>query len=111
VWYTDALEFYGAVREAAKKRIDPAEIIHRAPEPFFKKNRTPGEGGGAVQTEKKTKRDVNALPRGTRDGKIIIENIKPKLTGGVRKVTDERPDGGAFKETEDGEINDKRSLS
>jgi uncharacterized protein (DUF1919 family) len=34
--YTDSLEYYASVREAAKRRIDGAESIYRHLEPFFK---------------------------------------------------------------------------
>ncbi len=36
VWYTDGLEFYASVREAAKRRVDPAETIYNDLETFFK---------------------------------------------------------------------------
>ena len=38
-------------------------------------------------------------------GKMLIENRKPKLTGGTHKVIDEKfSDKASFKETEEGEI-------
>jgi len=30
---------------------------------------------------------VNALLHGKRDGKIVIENVKPKSSGGKRRLT------------------------
>jgi len=36
VWYTDGLEFYASVREASKRRVDPAETIYNDLEVFFK---------------------------------------------------------------------------
>jgi len=43
---------------------------------------------------------VNALLKNKKDGKIIIENIKPKLTGGVHKVIEEKlTDTEQFTET------------
>jgi hypothetical protein len=102
VKYTDMLAFYASVRKAAKRRIDGAQTIHRELEPFFKH---PGAAGEAL-TEKKLKRDVNALLHGKRNGKIVIKNVKPKLTGGKRKVIDEQYDGSEqYKETEDGDKN------
>jgi hypothetical protein len=54
-----------------------------------------------MPTEKKAKRDFNSLLRGRHDGKLVIENIKPKLTGGKRKIIDESfKDTAQFKETE-----------
>jgi hypothetical protein len=41
--YTDALEYYASVREAAKRRVDGAETIYRDLEVFFKKKRSPTE--------------------------------------------------------------------
>jgi hypothetical protein len=103
--YMDSLEFYALVREAAKRRVDASETIYKDLEQFFKKNRTMSEGGLAEQTEKKTKRDVNALLHGKRNGKIVIENIKPKVTGGKHKIIDEKfTDSEQYKETVAGEI-------
>jgi hypothetical protein len=56
-------------------------------------------------TKKKLKRDMNALLSGRRDGKLVIENIKPKVTGGTHKVLDEKiTDNAQIRETEQGEI-------
>jgi len=102
VLYTDALEYYAGVREAAKRRVDPAETLYNDLSAFFKSR---GTREGEQQTEKKTKRDVNALLHGKKDGKIVIENISPKITAGTHKVIDETFKATAgFKETEEGEI-------
>jgi hypothetical protein len=105
VSYTDALEFYAAIREAAKRRIDGAETVYKYLEPFFK-----GKGGSAsgncpgMETKKQLKRDFMALLRGKRDGKIVVENIKPQAAAGVRKVVDEKFTGSArVSKTEEGE--------
>jgi hypothetical protein len=99
--YTDALEFYASVREAAKRRVDAAETMFKDLEQFFKRKRMIAE----EPTEKKLKRDANALLHGKRDGKIIIENVKPKLTGGTRKVVDEHfTKTEQYKDTVQGEI-------
>jgi len=101
VVYTDALEFYASVREAAKRRVDAAETIHNELSVFFKRHKPTAE----EPTERQLKRDANALIHGKKDGKIVIENIKPKLTGGTRKVIDETfRDTAEFKETAEGEI-------
>ena len=84
--YTDALEFYDSVRSAAKRRIDAAESIHSELAVFFERGRYKGE----EPTEEELKRDMNALLHGKRDGKIVIENVKPKITKGKRKVIDEK---------------------
>ena len=101
VAYTDALEFYASVREAAKRRVDAAETIHHDLSQFFRRRRTETE----EPTEMKLKHDVNSLIHGKHDGKIVIENIRPKLTGGKRKVIDETfRDTARFKEAESGEF-------
>jgi len=45
------------------------------------------------------------LQHGKHDGKLIIENVKPKLTGGKHKVIDETfRDPDKFKDDIEGEI-------
>jgi hypothetical protein len=101
VIYTDGLEYYASVREAAKRRVDAAETIHAGLSVFFKTRRNRGE----EPTEKEPDRDMRSLIRGKKDGKIVIENIKPKLAGGTHKVLDEKFSGNAaIKETVENEI-------
>ena len=100
-FYTDGLDFYASVREAAKRRVDAAESIHAELFTFFKKTRA----SDAPETQKQQLRDAKGLIRGTRDGKIVLENVKPKLTGGKHKVIDEQfSDSVRFREDEEGEI-------
>jgi hypothetical protein len=101
VAYTDALEFYASVREAAKRRVDAAESPFNELAAFFKSRGT-REG---EPTEKQVKRDLNALLHGKRDGKIVVENIKPKVTEGKHKVIDEKfSDSVQIKESDETEI-------
>jgi hypothetical protein len=101
VVYTDALEYYSQVTDAAKRRVDPAETLRNDLYTYFKR----GSYKGEEPTVKKLMRDAKAIARGTKDGKIEIENIKPHLTGGVHKALDETyRDKAAFKEDETGEI-------
>jgi hypothetical protein len=93
--YTDSLEFYAMTREAAKRRIDPAETIYNDLKPFFRRHRKTEGGHAGVPTKKKAMRDANALLDGKRDGKIVIENIGAKTTGGKHKVIDEKFDDSA----------------
>jgi hypothetical protein len=103
ITYTDALEFYASIREAAQHRIDGSETIFRDLSPFFSRLSRTGDDGAEVETKKKTKRNVNALLDGKRDGKIVIENIKPKVTDGVHKVIDEKLNNSVqYKGTEEG---------
>ena len=63
------------------------------------------EGEEAAPTKKQALRDFKALESGKHDGILVIENRKPKLTGGKRKIVDETfKDTAEFKETEQGEI-------
>jgi len=99
--YTDALEFYASVREAAKRRVDAAETLHNALSIFFKHHR----GETEQPTEKQALKDFKALEHGKHDGKLIIENVKPKLTGGKRKIVDETfRDTAKFKDDIEGEV-------
>jgi hypothetical protein len=103
--YTDALEFYASVREAAKRRVDAAETLFAALSVFFKHHRGETTDGETQPTERKAKREFNSLLHGKHDGRLVIENIRPKLSGGKRKIIDESfKDTASFKETEQGEI-------
>ena len=103
--YTDALEFYASVREAAKRRVDAAETIFNELSPFFRSHGRRTEDSEAQPTKKQALRDFKALESGRHDGILVIENRKPKLTGGKRKIIDETfKDTAEFKETEQGEI-------
>ena len=56
-------------------------------------------------TQKKAKRDFNAVLKGKKNGKVGAENIKPKLTGGKREIIDETfKDSAQFKETDEGSL-------
>jgi len=103
VVFTDALEFYNSVQEASKRRVDAAESIFLDLEQFFKRGKRTSE----EPTEKEVLRDAKALLHGKREGKIVIENIKPKTSGGKRKVIDEKLTANEqFKETAEGEIDE-----
>ena len=95
--YTNALGFYSSVSEAAKRGVDTAETIHKDLKTFFEKDKK----ANGKPTEKKIKRDADALLRGKRSGKIVVKNVKPKASGGKRMVIDEQYDGeAALRETE-----------
>jgi hypothetical protein len=100
--YTDALEFYAPVHEAAKRRVDAAETLYKELETFFKHKKTQDE---EEPTQKRTLQDAKAFISGKRSGKLVVENVKPKMSGGKHKVIDERfDDSKRVKETEEGEI-------
>jgi hypothetical protein len=99
--YSMALNYYNTVKEQAKQGDNEAVELYDELKKSFKRKKRISE----TPTGKEIIKDVKALERGTKDGKIVIENIKPKLTGGVRKVIDDVHKGKAeFKESEDGEI-------
>ena len=89
------------MREAAKRRVDAAETLHNALSVFFRHRKTENE----EPTENQAIKDFKALMHGKHDGKIFIENEKPKLTGGKRKIIDEKfKDSEKFKGSVDEEI-------
>ena len=101
--YTDTLEYYSQVQDAAERRIDSAETIYAELNSFFRH----GARSGEEPTEKQIKRDVDALLHGRKDGEVVIKNVKPKTSGGKHEVIDETfNDSASFKETEEGSINE-----
>jgi hypothetical protein len=99
--YTNALEYYSQVQDAAKRRVDSAETLYEELNGFFHR----GSYKSDVPTEKKAKRDINALMHGKKDGEIIIRNISPKTTGGTHEIIDRTyRDTAEFKETDEGRI-------
>jgi hypothetical protein len=99
--YTNALEYYSQVQDAARRRIDSAESIYNELHSFFRR----GPMESDQPTKKQLKRDFNALERGKKDGEIIIKNVRPKTTGGKHEVIDETfKDTASFKETDEGSI-------
>ena len=99
--YTDALEYYSQVQDAARRRVDAAESLYKELHGFFRHRPVETD----CPTIKRTKRDVNALLKGKKDGEVIIRNIRPKTTGGTHEVIDETfKDKISYKETDKGSI-------
>jgi len=99
--YTNALEYYSQVQDASRRRIDSAESIYNELHGFFRR----GPMESDQPTEKKVKRDINALMKGKKDGEVIIKNIKPKTSGGKHEVIDETfKNTASFKETDEGSV-------
>ena len=89
------------MQDAAERRIDSAESIYNELFEFFRRGPMETE----EPTQKKAKKDFNAVMAGKKEGKVGIKNIKPKMTGGKREIIDETfKDDVQFKETEEGEI-------
>jgi hypothetical protein len=101
--YTNALEYYSQVQDAAKRRVDAAENLYEELHGFFKKM-GPHENPDQP-TQKQTKRDINSLLHGKKDGEVIIRNISPKITGGTHEIIDETfKSNASFKETDEASI-------
>jgi hypothetical protein len=96
-----SLIYYNSVKEMSRRGDPSAMELLRTLQPFFKRPKR----SSAEPTEKELERDLHALIHGKKDGKIVVENVKPKLTGGKHKVVDERfSDSGQFRETVEGEV-------
>ncbi|GBU29446.1 hypothetical protein R84B8_03011 [Treponema sp. R8-4-B8] len=105
ITFTDAGEFYKAVQEAARRRIDGAETIYNDLRVFYKRSGRTDANGEPIETEKKAVRDFKAISKGKKEGIIKAENIKPKLVGGKHEIIDETfKETGSFKKTEEGEF-------
>jgi len=83
--YGYALEYYGALREAAKRGAIGAEAEFNELRPFFTRSRNRKK----EPTEAQIERDLHALLHGTKDGEIIVKNERPRATGGKHEVIDE----------------------
>ena len=99
--YRLALSYYGAVRDAAKRRVLGAQELFNILRQFFVSlRRSKNE-----PTEQEEERDFRALLHGVKDGKIIIENERPHLTGGKHIVVDEtHKEKEHWKATEEGKV-------
>jgi hypothetical protein len=86
-----ALIFYNLVREMSRRGDPEAIELFRALQPFFRRTRRVT----AEPTAKELERDLHALLHGKADGKIVVENISPKVRAGARKVIDEVRKGRA----------------
>ena len=100
--YRDALRIYNSLREQKNGRVPGAAALFDTLEEFFKRRHRAGD----EPTEKQLERDIKRLLHGHADGEIVIENERPKITAGSRKVVDNVRTGRvAVKEKE--EINIK----
>jgi len=83
--YNMSLIFYNMVKEMSKRGEPEAIELFKTMQPFFRKQRrSPGE-----PSKKKLMRDARALASGKKDGRIVVENISPVRTGGMRKIIDD----------------------
>jgi hypothetical protein len=84
--YRYALEYYSYVKEAARQKVPGAEAEYNLLKPYFKKSKSTKSGD--EPTELQLERDVRSLLHGTKEGKIVIENENPDVSGGKRVVSD-----------------------
>ncbi|MDR0443622.1 MAG: hypothetical protein LBH44_09470 [Treponema sp.] len=100
--YSMALIYYNMVKEMSKRGDPTAMELYRDLKTYFKRVKHIT----AEPTEKELERDLHALIHGKSnqrfaDGKIVVENISPKTTAGMRKVVDDvRKGRAAVRETE-----------
>ena len=96
-----ALMYYGAVRDAARRRIPGAQAVFETLQLFFRRTRRITD----EPTEMQLEHDIHALMHGKKDGKIVIENERPHSVGGKHLVVDEiHKDKARFRESESGEV-------
>jgi hypothetical protein len=105
VYSTDAFSmsriFYRMVQTMARQGDPTAIQLFRTLSPFF----TRPKRANAEPTEKELEQHLHAMLQGKRDGKIVVENVSPVVSKGVRKVVDETSkDRAAFKEQAEGSI-------
>jgi hypothetical protein len=99
--YSMALLYYNSTKEMSRRGDPGAMEIYRTLQTFFKKRRNTA----AELTAKELEKDIHGLIKGTKDGKIVIENEKPRIVGGKHLVVDKtRSNKNAFREVEEGEI-------
>jgi hypothetical protein len=93
--------FYNMVKEMSRRGNPTAMELYRTLQPFFHRTKH----ASSKLTMKQADKDMHAFFRGEKDGFFGVENISPKLTGGVRKIIDKKlTDGESFSEKADGEI-------
>jgi hypothetical protein len=83
--YRHALGYYNSVKEAARQHVPGAEAAYESMKKYFKRKKSSSD----EPTEMEIERDVRSLLRGTKDGRVIIENERPVTIQGKRRVVDE----------------------
>jgi hypothetical protein len=105
ILYTDALEFYNSVQEAARRRVDAAEAIYNQLNGFFKSKGRKRADAGEAPTYDELVSDFKKAARGKINAEIAVRSVKPKITAGRREVIDKKiTESEQFKDTAEGEI-------
>lgn len=84
--YRLSLNYYNTIKQLARQGIAQAVVVLEIIEPYFKKRRKPKNG--TPPTDQELLRDAGGLLRGTKDGRIVIENENPAILAGTRRVVD-----------------------
>ena len=96
-----ALEYYGALREAARRAVPGAQAEFAELRPFFRRTKQ----SGSAPTEAEIERDIHALMHGSKDGEIVVRNERPQMVGGKHEVIDTaHRDHAAIKEVKEAEV-------
>jgi hypothetical protein len=82
--YRDSLRIYNGLKEQARGRVPGARDLFNALEPFFKRRRVTE----SQPTQKQELRRLESIVKGKTEGEVLVRNIKPKTTGGVREVVE-----------------------
>jgi hypothetical protein len=101
--YSMALNYYNMVKVMSNQGDPEAIELYRDLKTYFKKTKS----SSADPTEKELERDIHSLIHGTKDGEINIKREAPRIKGGARRIVDDvHKNKSAFKESEEGEIED-----
>ena len=102
--YRQGLSYYGAVRDAARRRVEGAQVLFDQLRNFFRNRRN--KRYDEEPSEAKALRDARALLHGRKDGEIIIHNEADHIVKGERTIIDEtHKNRGGWESRESGEIN------
>jgi hypothetical protein len=83
--YRHALDYYNTLKTASHQRIPGAETEFKMLSAYFKKTKPSTSDPTAAEVE----RDVRSLLHGTKEGRVVIENERPSVSEGKRKIVDE----------------------
>ena len=99
-----ALMYYGAVRDAALRRVPGARALFNILRQFFRHGRPQSE----QPTEHEVERDVRALLHGHKEGEIVIRNEADHIVKGERTIVDDahKLPVTSYELQEKGEINE-----
>ena len=102
--YRQALSYYGAVRDADRRRAPGAKVVYERLKQFFRRFRNLQKN---EPTERQLEKDFRALLHGHKDGTIEITGEADRVRKGNRTVIDDTHKAhGAWRETESGEIDE-----